>query len=153
MKDYRSICLIKEWLNQLADNRIIYESNFIVICRMEQIETCDDFFKVHLVRETIVRAPPVVRRGKRDATEFYKNNLIEWDVVINWKYCGIDEQQKILRASAYSGFSLWLNPEIIQKVDYWMKNNQTETAISQIIDFNLDETKLLSEKGTRNIRN
>lgn len=153
MKDYRSICLIKEWLNQLADNRIIYESNFIVICRMEQIEMCDDFFKAHLVRETIVRAPPVVRRGKRDATEFYKNNLIEWDVVINWKYCGIDEQQKILRASAYSGFSLWLNPEIIQKVDYWMKNNQTEAAISQIIDFNLDETKLLSEKGTRNIRN
>ena len=153
MKDYRSIYLIKEWLNQLADNRIIYESNFIVICRMEQIEMCDDFFKVHLVRKTIVRAPPVVRRGKRDATEFYKNNLIEWDVVINWKYCGIDEQQKILRASAYSGFSLWLNPEIIQKVDYWMKNNQTETAISQIIDFNLDETKLLSEKGTRNIRN
>ena len=100
-----------------------------------------------------MRAPPVVRRGKRDATEFYKNNLIEWDVVINWKYCGIDEQQKILRASAYSGFSLWLNPEIIQKVDYWMKNNQTEAAISQIIDFNLDETKLLSEKGTRNIRN
>lgn len=153
MKDYRSICLIKEWLNQLADNRIIYESNFIVICRMEQIEMCDDFFKVYLVRETIVREPPVVRRGKRDATEFYKNNLIEWDVVINWKYCGIDEQQKILRASAYSGFSLWLNPEIIQKVDYWMKNNQTEAAISQIIDFNLDETKLLSEKGTRNIRN
>lgn len=34
-----------------------------------------------------------------------------------------------------------------------MKNNQPETAISQIIDFNLDETKLLSEKGIRNIRN
>ncbi len=98
----------------LYQNKVIYHERFTAIIKLEDIKLTPDLFEATAVFNLLIKAGA---RRKRPLPE-------KWEIGANWAYLSLEKDY----FSVYSGWLMWTDPVLVEKVEKLLLENNTDEA-------------------------
>lgn len=109
--------------NNLYENKVIYHDRVTSIIRLENIILTPDLFEATVIRLKLFE--PISNSFKRIAS------INSWTIGANWAYLTLDKKGSL---HPYSGWLMWIEPELVKKVEDLTNNGNFEEARNLTID-------------------
>ena len=103
--------------NNLYENKVIYHERVTSIIRLENIVLTPDKFEATAIRLKLFE--PISNSFKRFAS------LNSWTIGANWAYLTLDKKGCLC---PYSGWLMWIEPELVKKVEELTNKSNFEEA-------------------------
>ncbi|MFZ4705272.1 MAG: hypothetical protein ACOYMF_04615 [Bacteroidales bacterium] len=107
----------------LYENKVIYHERVTSIIRLENIILTPDLFEATAIRLKLFE--PISKRFDRIASSN------SWTIGANWAYLTLDKKGCL---HPYSGWLMWIDPELVRKVEKMVNDNNFEEARNLTID-------------------
>lgn len=109
--------------NNLYENKVIHHERVTSIIRLDNIILTPDLFEATAIRLKLFE--PISNSFKRIAS------INSWTIGANWAYLTLDKGGYL---HPYSGWLMWIEPELVKKVEELTKNGNFEEARNLTIE-------------------